>query len=41
MPKRYGQACPVAKSLEVIGDRWTLLLVREAAGVLEALGRLR
>ena len=29
MPKRYGQACPVAKSLEVLGDRWTLLLVRD------------
>ena len=29
MPKRYGQACPVAKSLEVVGDRWTLLLVRD------------
>ncbi len=29
MPKRYGQSCPVAKSLEVIGDRWTLLLVRD------------
>src|SRR5213593_4772430 len=28
MPKRYGQACPVAKSLELVGDRWTLLLVR-------------
>jgi len=28
-PKRYGQACPVAKSLEVVGDRWTLLLVRD------------
>ena len=27
--KRYGQACPVAKSLEVLGDRWTLLLVRD------------
>jgi len=27
--KRYGQACPVAKTLEVIGDRWTLLLVRD------------
>jgi DNA-binding HxlR family transcriptional regulator len=27
--KRYGQACPVAKSLELIGDRWTLLLVRD------------
>lgn len=29
VPKRYGQACPVAKSLEVVGDRWTLLLVRD------------
>ena len=29
MPKRYGQSCPVAKSLEVLGDRWTLLLVRD------------
>ena len=29
MPKAYGQACPVAKSLELVGDRWTLLLVRD------------
>jgi DNA-binding HxlR family transcriptional regulator len=29
MPKRYGQACPVAKALELIGDRWTLLVVRD------------
>jgi DNA-binding HxlR family transcriptional regulator len=29
MPKQYGQACPVAKSLELIGDRWTLLIVRD------------
>jgi DNA-binding HxlR family transcriptional regulator len=29
MPKRYGQPCPVAKSLEVLGDRWTLLVVRD------------
>jgi DNA-binding HxlR family transcriptional regulator len=29
MPKRYGQSCPVAKSLEVLGDRWTLLVVRD------------
>jgi DNA-binding HxlR family transcriptional regulator len=29
MAKRYGQACPVAKSLELVGDRWTLLLVRD------------
>ena len=29
MPKIYGQLCPVAKTLELVGDRWTLLLVRD------------
>jgi DNA-binding HxlR family transcriptional regulator len=29
MAKRYDQACPVAKSLEVVGERWTLLVVRD------------
>ena len=29
VPKRYNQSCPVAKTLEVIGDRWTLLMVRD------------
>ena len=29
VPKQYGQRCPVAKTLEVIGDRWTLLVVRD------------
>jgi DNA-binding HxlR family transcriptional regulator len=29
MPKRYDQPCPVAKTLEVVGDRWTLLAVRD------------
>ena len=27
--KGYGQFCPVALTLEVIGERWTLLVVRE------------
>jgi len=27
--KSYGQYCSVAKALDVIGDRWTLLIVRE------------
>jgi DNA-binding HxlR family transcriptional regulator len=26
---RYGQFCPVAKALEVLAERWTLLLIRE------------
>ena len=25
----YGQFCPVAKALEVVGERWSLLLIRE------------
>jgi DNA-binding HxlR family transcriptional regulator len=29
VPKQYGQSCPVAKSLEFLGERWTLLIVRD------------
>src|SRR3712207_304708 len=29
MPRPYGLPGPVARSLEVVGDRWTLLLIRE------------
>src|ERR1044071_6958947 len=25
----YGQVCPVAKAMEVLDERWTLLVVRE------------
>lgn len=32
MPKLYGQRCPVAKTLELVGDRWTLLVVRDLLG---------
>src|SRR5919197_6564741 len=28
----YGQYCPVAKATEVLGDRWTLLIMREMLG---------
>ena len=28
MPK-YGQYCPVAKALDILGDRWTLLIIRD------------
>ncbi|WYB30812.1 helix-turn-helix domain-containing protein [Streptomyces sp. SM1P] len=27
--KSYGQLCAVARALDVVGDRWTLLVVRE------------
>ncbi|WP_205471948.1 helix-turn-helix domain-containing protein [Nocardioides sp. SYSU D00038] len=26
---RYGQYCPITRSLEILGDRWTLLVVRD------------
>lgn len=29
MPKTYGQACPIARTLEIIGERWTLLIIRD------------
>jgi DNA-binding HxlR family transcriptional regulator/putative sterol carrier protein len=30
VPKRtYGELCPVARSLDLIGERWTILIVRE------------
>jgi DNA-binding HxlR family transcriptional regulator len=29
MPKRYNQPCPVARTLELIGERWTLLIARD------------
>ena len=31
-----GQVCSIARSLEVLGERWTLLIVRDAM-----LGKLR
>jgi DNA-binding HxlR family transcriptional regulator len=30
--RSHGQYCPVAKATEVLGDRWTLLIVREMLG---------
>ena len=27
--KSYGQDCPVAQTLDILGDRWTLLIVRD------------
>src|SRR5258708_12243454 len=29
MAKKYDQYCPVAHALDVVGDRWALLVVRE------------
>src|SRR5919197_2789550 len=31
LPRTYeGQVCSIARSLEVVGERWTLLIVRDA-----------
>jgi DNA-binding HxlR family transcriptional regulator len=27
--RSYGQYCPVSKAAEIVGDRWTLLVLRE------------
>jgi DNA-binding HxlR family transcriptional regulator len=29
MSIRYGQICPVSKTAELLGERWTLLIIRE------------
>ena len=29
MAKRYDQYCPIAHALELVGERWSLLVVRE------------
>jgi len=29
MPKRYDQYCPMAHALDLVGERWSLLVVRE------------
>jgi DNA-binding HxlR family transcriptional regulator len=31
LPREYaGEDCPLARSLEIIGERWTLLIIRDA-----------
>ncbi|MGD8933851.1 MAG: helix-turn-helix domain-containing protein, partial [Gammaproteobacteria bacterium] len=25
----YGQFCPISKAMEILGEKWTLLIVRE------------
>ena len=29
MPSSYGQKCPVARALDVIGEKWSLLILRD------------
>ena len=32
MRKREGDGCPIAGALQLVGDKWTLLVVRDLAG---------
>ena len=43
MPARrsYNQNCPIAKGLDVLGERWTLLILRELIGGPRRYGDLR
>jgi DNA-binding HxlR family transcriptional regulator len=43
MPARrnYNQNCPIARGLDVLGERWTLLILRELVGGARRYGDLR
>jgi DNA-binding HxlR family transcriptional regulator len=29
MPASYGMKCPIARTLDIIGERWTMLILRD------------
>jgi DNA-binding HxlR family transcriptional regulator len=39
--RHYGQNCPIATGLDVLGERWTLLILRELVGGLRRYSDLR
>ena len=39
--RSYAQYCPIAKASEILGDRWTLLIVREMLGGAKGFNELR
>ena len=41
MARNYQQNCPIAKGLDVLGERWTLLILRELIGGPRRYGDLR
>jgi DNA-binding HxlR family transcriptional regulator len=41
MSRSYQQNCPIAKGLDVLGERWTLLILRELIGGPRRYGDLR
>jgi DNA-binding HxlR family transcriptional regulator len=40
-PRNYNQNCPIARGLDVLGERWTLLILRELVGGARRYGDLR
>ncbi|KAF1044908.1 MAG: putative HTH-type transcriptional regulator [Herbaspirillum frisingense] len=38
---RYAEHCPVGRSLDIVGDRWALLIVRDAFDGLRRFGEFR
>jgi DNA-binding HxlR family transcriptional regulator len=41
VPRTYNQNCPIAKGLDILGERWTLLILRELLGGPRRYGDLR
>lgn len=39
--RNYNQNCPIARALDVLGERWTLLILRELVGGARRYGDLR
>ena len=39
--RSYAQYCPIAKASEILGDRWTLLIVREMLGEVRGFNELQ
>ena len=39
--RNYNQNCPIARGLDVLGERWTLLILRELVGGPRRYGDLR
>ncbi|OBJ79029.1 winged helix-turn-helix transcriptional regulator [Mycobacterium colombiense] len=39
--RNYNQNCPIARGLDVLGERWTLLILRELVGGVRRYGDLR
>jgi DNA-binding HxlR family transcriptional regulator len=41
VPRNYNQNCPIARGLDMLGERWTLLILRELIGGPRRYGDLR